>query len=380
MRASLKIILLFIFSISLKTQVVLAQTKVTVSITNSSSEIFHDQVISIPWKDIVTKLPLIDTAKFVVINAITKKEIAFQLEYAGKSTIQNLLIQADVQPKNFLKIYIQKGQPSKAVSKTFCRYVPERKDDFAWENDRMAFRMYGKAIEGTKEDAFGIDVWVKRTNRLILNERYKRGEYHIDHGDGMDYYHVGHSLGAGNMAPYLNDSIWYSKNYQQWKVLDNGPLRSSFELSYNEWNVAGNMVKATKTISLDAGSQLNKIEVNYNYTGNDSLPVVVGIIKRKEKGLMMLDEQKGIMAYWEPTDIVDGTTGLGSLFFDLVVKMKVTNEQLLCQLKAPKNSSIIYYSGAVWDKAKIITNAQEWLTYLQNFQAKILNPLKIKVE
>ena len=64
------------------------------------------------------------------------------------------------------------------------------------------------------------------------------------------------------------------------------------------------------------------------------------------------------MAYWEPTNTEDGTTGLGCIFFDPVVKMKVTNEQLLCQLKALKNSSIIYYTGAVWDKAKIITNAQ----------------------
>ncbi|MNT75427.1 hypothetical protein D3C72_2143220 [compost metagenome] len=67
-------------------------------------------------------------------------------------------------------------------------------------------------MENTKENAYGFDVWVKRTDRLIINERYKRNEYHIDHGDGMDYYHVGFSLGAGNMAPYVNDTIRYSAN------------------------------------------------------------------------------------------------------------------------------------------------------------------------
>ncbi len=69
---------------------------------------------------------------------------------------------------------------------------------------------------------------------IKINERYKRAEYHIDHGDGMDYYHVGFSLGAGNMAPYKNDTIWYSKNYRTWKVLDNGPLRSTFQLTFEE--------------------------------------------------------------------------------------------------------------------------------------------------
>ena len=29
-------------------------------------------------------------------------------------------------------------------------YVPERKDDFAWENDKIAFRAYGKALRKTK--------------------------------------------------------------------------------------------------------------------------------------------------------------------------------------------------------------------------------------
>ena len=373
-------ILAFLFSFYHLCLFAQGEKKLLISITNASSENFLQQVISIPWKNIISKYPLIDTSYFRVVNVKTKKEIPFQLEYAGKSAIQNLLIQADVQPKSFLKIYIQKGQPSMVVSKTFCRYVPERKDDFAWENDKIAFRMYGKALEGTKEDAYGIDVWVKRTYKLVLNERYKRGEYHIDHGDGMDYYHVGHSLGAGNMAPYVNDSIWYSKNYEQWRVLDNGPLRSSFELAYNEWDVAGRLVKATKTISLDAGAQLSRIEVNYSYNGSDSLSVVAGIIKRKEKGTMLLDELQGIMGYWEPAHGTDGTTGTGCIFLSPVVNMKVTGLQLLTQLSAPGNAGLIYYTGAAWDKATVITNAEDWFRYLQSFRAKILNPLKIKME
>lgn len=69
----------------------------------------------------------------------------------------------------------------------YGRYVPERKGDFAWENDKITFRMYGKVLESTpKEMAYGIDVWVKKTDRMVLNERYKRGHYHDDLGDGMD--------------------------------------------------------------------------------------------------------------------------------------------------------------------------------------------------
>ena len=31
--------------------------------------------------------------------------------------------------------------------KVYGRHVPERKDDFAWENEYAAFRMYGPALK-----------------------------------------------------------------------------------------------------------------------------------------------------------------------------------------------------------------------------------------
>jgi hypothetical protein len=375
----IKDILLLLFSFFSFTVLAQVEKRIEISVENNSTVNFNQHVLTVPWKDVIQKYPTIDTANFKVLNASTKKEIPFQLEYRGTSAIQNLLIQVDVAANRTLKIYLLKGKPLAVLPKTYCRYVPERKDDFAWENDRIAFRMYGKALEGTKENAFGIDVWVKRTDRLVLNERYKRGAYHIDHGDGLDYYHVGFSLGAGNIAPCINDSIWYAKNYRQWKVMDNGPLRSTFQLSFDEWDVAGRMVKMVKTVSLDAGSQMSRIEVNYSYPNNDSLPVVVGIIKRKELGTILLDEQNGIMGYWEPLHGKDGTTGTGTVFLQPVVKMKVNHEHLLAHFTAVKEAPFVYYTGAAWDKADTITNAQNWFGYLQLFQQQLQLPLQVKL-
>ena len=42
----------------------------------------------------------------------------------------------------------------------------------AWENDRIAFRTYGPALQATGEKAFGYDIWVKRTNDLVVENRY----------------------------------------------------------------------------------------------------------------------------------------------------------------------------------------------------------------
>ena len=374
---STKLSFLFIFLLPLA---LLAQTKTTISIQNNTVLERKESVVAIKWETIVSHYPQIDTTNFIVINAVTKKQVPYQLEHHGHKTIQNLLVQVTVKAKSTAQLSIQKGKSSVFETKTYARFVPERKDDFAWENDRIAFRTYGNAIEKTKEDAYGLDVWVKRTDKMVLNERYKMGDYHIDHGNGMDYYHVGFSLGAGNMAPFVNDSIRYSANYHQWKVLDNGPLRSTFQLIYDSWDAGGTKVKATKTISLDAGSQLNRIENIYTYEGNKPLPVVVGIIKRPETGILSLNEQQGIMGYWEPTHGADGTTGVGAILSTPVSSMLVGNTQSLAKTEVKNNEPIVYYAGAVWDKAGKISNSAQWFDYLNNFYQELKNPLTVSIK
>jgi len=280
-----------------------------------------------------------------------------------------------------IKLEILKGKPAAFRAKTYGRYVPERKDDFAWENDKIAHRMYGKGLEQfPAEMAYGMDVWVKRTDKLILNDRYKRGNYHQDIGDGMDYYHVGYTLGSGDIAPYVNDSVFYPKNYRRWKILDNGPLRTTFILSYDEWNVNGRNVNVTKRISIDAGSQLSRVEAMFSSDQKSAFPVVIGIAKRENPGVMLLDEQQGFMGYWEPQFGQDGTTGVGSLLLTPATKIKITNGQLLMQTTAGNDLPVIYYTGAAWNKANEITSSKTWFDYLQSFKNRLLNPIKIVLE
>jgi len=48
------------------------------------------------------------------------------------------------------------------------RLVPERKDDFTWENNRSAFRLYGPALKATGEISNGMDFWA---------ETYRKADY-----------------------------------------------------------------------------------------------------------------------------------------------------------------------------------------------------------
>ena len=53
----------------------------------------------------------------------------------------------------------------------FSRFVPERTDDYAWENDKVAFRTFGPEAQRMKEAGTpggtltsGIDAWLKRVD------------------------------------------------------------------------------------------------------------------------------------------------------------------------------------------------------------------------
>ena len=358
-----------------------AQSLVTITVENKGNSPRTDEMISIPWSSLLAIRPNMDTANFSVSNVATKEKIPFQFELQGKNTIQHLLLEVSVPIQSTITLSIDKAKSSLQATKTYGRFVPERKEDFAWENDKIAFRMYGKELENTpKEMAYGMDVWVKSTQRMVINERYKRGRYHENLGDGMDYYHVGLTLGAGNIAPYLNDSIYYSRNYVRWKILDNGPLRTTFELEYDDWDVAGKKVNAKKIISLDAGSQLNKVQAIYTYSDTSSLPVAVGIIKRKDPGTLLLDEKQGVMGYWEPEMGDYGITGVGCVFVSNPINMKVSNQQLLTTSIAEKNKPYLYYTGAAWNKAGTITSSSQWFAYLHQFKNHLNNPLLISLK
>jgi len=351
----------------------------TISIKNNSTLNRNGELVRVSWAEILKRNPKIDTSNLQVINKATLAEIPYQLEKLGASNVKYLLLQVSMLPKSTLKMNLQNGKASPIKVKTYGRYVPERKDDFAWENDKIAFRMYGKALEGTNENAHGIDVWVKRTADMVINKRYKVDNYHKDHGDGLDYYSVGQTLGAGDMAPYLADSVWYLGNYKSYQVLDNGPLRTTFSLIYDEALANHQRIKVQKTVSIDAGSQMNKIENIYTFAGASALPVTVGLATRNEKNKLILEDSKGVIGYWEPLHGQDGITGVGAILKS-PLKILRKHNQLLGITQVKTNEPIIYYAGAAWNKAGEITSSGQWFDYLQNFKRQIEQPLLVKVQ
>jgi len=349
----------------------------TLIIRNPSPVALKQAVVEIPWATVTKAYPQVDTAHLQVLQDNT--ELVYQLERRGHKTIQNLLVQVSVEPKQSIVLTLQKGQAMKVSPKTYCRYVPERYDDFAWENDRVAFRIYGAALNGRSDNAYGSDIWAKRTNALILNKWYKQNDYHKDHGEGLDYYHVGLTLGAGDIGVFLNDSIQFIHNYRSWEILDNGPLRSTFRVKFDPYTFKGITINEARTVSLDAGSQLSKIQVAVTHTSDRPLPMVVGITLRPEASPLLLNETKGILGYWEPKHGDDGTIGVGCIFMDAPVPMQRKYQHGLAKLTVKSGTTVTYYSGGAWDKAGLITSGDAWFSYLHQFVDQLKTPPVVMV-
>ena len=179
----------------------------------------------------------------------------------------------------------------------FCysRFVPERIDDYAWENNKVAFRTYGPVAQKMTEDKVkggtltsGIDAWLKRVEYPVLNKWYEKyttgtGTYHKDTGEGLDNFHVGDSRGIGGVALKIDSVYYYSKNFISWKTITTGPLRTSFTLTYADWDAKGNKIKEVKHISLDYGSFLSKFEIEASGTPSNFTLLIISTFKLPSK-------------------------------------------------------------------------------------------------
>jgi hypothetical protein len=337
-----------------------------------------NEVIELDWASLIQKNASVISTNFIVTDNANGKQLPYQVLKDETQKPLALLVQVSIAPKTSISISISKGLPETFKTQTYGRFVPERKDDFAWENDKIAFRMYGPALQETGEISSGIDVWVKCVPEMIVDKWYKLDDYHKDHGEGLDCYKVGPTLGAGGLAPYFNGKLYYSRNWATYKVISSGNLRTVFELTYSPWQFNGKQIAETKRITLNSGSQLNQMEITYSANGLDTIPVATGIIKREGKGVVAMNEQSGYISYWEPTNKKFGTTGIGLVVVD-TKGMSVVENHIVAFANALNSKPFVYYQGACWDKAGEFHNAKDWENYLSEFSMKLKTPLNITI-
>ena len=207
-----------------------------------------------------------DVRKVQVRDAAGQPVLSQAVDLNDDGKFEQLIFQADFEPRQTKTFTLTVGErqiPRIADFKAYGRFVRERRDDFAWENDRIAHRMYGAALETWAQEPLtssAVDVWTKRVRRLVINDWYMVDDYHQDNGTGGDFYSAGKSRGCGGNGVWAGGKLYPSANFRDTRVLANGPIRVMFELTYAAWDAAGTRVSEVKRVTLDAGQNLDRFE------------------------------------------------------------------------------------------------------------------------
>ncbi len=387
-------------------------TDFTVTVTNDLS-FDRAEMVEVPISEVAKKVQLIDEEQYIVLDA-EGNQVAYQITYDD-----NLLFPVNVKASDKAVYTVAVGEPIEAEPLVYGRHYPERVDDIAWENDRTAYRAYGPALQAKGERAFGYDAWVKRVPGLVVEQRYanelnpdtqaeiarlrkerKHDEanelyhsvsYHVDHGNGLDCYKVGPTLGCGTAALMQGDAILYPYCWKEYEILENGPLRFTVKLTYNPLVVGKDSVVETRIISLAQGSQLNKTVVSYAGLSK-AAPVATGLVIHPENPTAyVLEGDKGYIAYADLTDNVNNGNGIiyvgavmpekvteakAQMFSDKEAKERGASGHVLAISNYKPDTEYTYYWGSGWSKYGF-DSMEAWTTYLDRYAQSVRNPLKV---
>lgn len=380
---------------------------ITVSFTNESNE-FRQQVVELDAGEVSARLGIQGGRQFVVYDP-AGLELPYQLTYNEK-----VLIDAGVSPHATLTLTIKKGTPQVFKNVCYGRIYPERKDDYAWENDRGAYRVYGPALQKTGERSYGTDVWSKNTPELAVEQRYwtedvvmmpsveklrrenrQKGDslyrtisYHHDHGRGMDLYKVGATLGCGTPALMDGNDLVYPYCFKSYEVLDNGPLRTTVLLDYEKKAFNGDSITEHRLISLDKGSNFNRCTVWYTGMTKPARLTSGVIIHSEDKENYVLEND--YVAYADPTD---NPRVNNCQLFVATLYPKNNVQTVMLPFDQPSNGNeghalgivdgykgerFTYYFGSAWSKYDVRTMA-EWQQRIAWTLRSLRQPLKVNV-
>ena len=358
------------------------QNQLTVTAVNRLKVPRQNETIELTAKDLAS-LGENDLMKIHVRDSSGKELVcqSVDTDYDEFHKPDIVIFQADFAPnetKTFVVSAGKKREYKKEDFRAYGRFVRERFDDFAWENDRIAHRTYGKALitwKGEPLTSSAIDIWSKRTEKLVINDWYMVDNYHTDLGEGVDAYSAGPTRGCGGNGIWSNGQLYIPTNFVDSRVLANGPIRVLFELVYEPFDVNGVKVSEVLRVSLDAGSQLNRFEALYQT--RESLAVAVGLKKVKDEQ-KQFNAERGWLTIWEPMDKNLGMQGLA-----IVVKPsdvdKLAEDKLnhLVVLKPRTAFPVTYWAGFAWDRAGKITSAESWNNYIDQFAERLRSPIEV---
>ena len=361
--------------------------RVPVRVENPAPLERRDEVVSIPWIAVTRALPGVTPAGARMVDAAGRVVVSQVLDNEADGRPDSLLFLTDLAPLDARAFWLERGDPVRAPARVALRHDPPR-DDMAWESDRIAFRIYGEGLKRTPSamSSSGIDVWLKRTRDLILEKWYAKGHdaYHLDTGEGADFFDVGTTLGVGGTALWLGDTIHRADNFKAHRIIANGPIRAIFELDYSAWGTPAVQVTETKRFTIDAGRSLYRQESVFRSRTGSPVPYVTGVVKRPGMIAAISRNQPWVwLTGWGPVAPKNGGHGeLGTAVMLPAARLedwKEVHGHYLAVSHAQSGVPVVHYIGAAWTAGGDFPTPQSWWRHLDEQARRLASPVRTTI-
>jgi len=395
-------------AIALRAAAAPAADRITVTVANDLAAARPAETIVIPFAAVQARLRGVvfdqvlvrDGAGRIVPAQIT----AFHHAHQGLPRYDDLVLQHDFAAGERVATFTVEASPRPVPpfpARVYVRYIPERYDDVAWENDRIAHRIYGPGLElpaagKDQQTSSGIDVWSKRVTYSIVDHWYHKGHdgLHTDTGEGLDMYDVNTYRGCGGTGIWDGQELHVSRNWRTERVCANGPVRAVFELGYEPWDAGpvgsmgnGVMVSETKRFTVDAGHNLDEIDSTFTFQGSRhsgvaELTVAIGLTTHADKAVLTpaADPAGGWMSLWEQyRDPGDGNLGTGIVLAPgtRFAGFQATAHDRLILVKVKSGETVRYLAGAGWNHSGDFSSPADWTAYLVAWSRRLASPVRI---
>lgn len=269
-----------------------------------------------------------------------------------------------------LRVENQLPPPKSKKAAAVALVASYRFGDLLWENDKTAHRIYGHALEAAEPPSgSGVDSWGKNVVWPFADRQLRTGDQHAFHGEGLDFYNVGTTRGAGGLGIWQDNKLWTSRNYVRERIRKSGGNVADFDVDYDPWPVGvSRKVWETRRFTLPLGTHFTRMVSTLHSDSAEPLLVGIGIGKRTTGALdgeVTIDKAAGLISWWGPQDGAHGRMAIAIRVDPAqIVEIRQDATDHLLIVKVNPDQPLVYYSGSAWNKGQDdFTSRAAWDDY-----------------
>ena len=258
------------------------------------------------------------------------------------------------------------------------RFISERKEDIAWENDKVAFRIYSREVKG--KAGSGVDFWTKSVDEPIIETWYALNaagqDYHTDRGQGYDFYAVGNNRGIGGTGIWADSALVVSEPYANYRIYSDGPELLDFEVSYQPYTAGGRTIYEKKRIRMVLSTNFYQVTSTIETSDGKDALLAVGVTDFGN-GQVTQNTEAGMLTVIEKISDKNGSI-VSSVIADpkAVSSFESYGKDRLVLLNVKSGEPVTYYIGAAWDgDSRFEPIEWKWSQYMNGVSWNILQEL-----